>query len=402
MSTNAEATRAWSGAADDLRKKMRLAMQDSKVDDWAAERMLYVVDYLDTLLQGFFALQNILIEQYGRNGQTIGKVIFGEIKNYVQTSLDNLPAEIKDALDNTLEGLATQRKQTEKLLTALEKLPEQWTAELVAEKVQPLVEIKNYVQTSLDNLPAEIKDALDNTLEGLATQRKQAEKLLTALEKLPEQWTAELVAEKVQPLVEHVTTALTGNMDVSGIQKALAEHVQSVAEKAIKDNRKDLQASIKAALDKDTDMAGFVRQIQADLLASLRREVDDTAVMERLQEPLMAAVKEATTRLFCSKEWREEVSESARDATGEAVRSALRSNAEETIADLKQLTADTLDNMRQMRAQMTALQREMAALRGDAEGFQAALMVRVVEAAMPDVVAAATPEVVKMFAKDGE
>ncbi|WP_163055857.1 hypothetical protein [Acidithiobacillus ferrooxidans] len=341
MSTNAEATRAWSGAADDLRKKMRLAMQDSKVDDWAAERMLYVVDYLDTLLQGFFALQNILIEQYGRNGQTIGKVIFGEIKNYVQTSLDNLPAEIKDALDHTLEGLATQRKQTEKLLTALEKLPEQWTAELVA--------------------------------------------------------------EKVQPLVERVTTALTGNMDASGIQKALAEHVQSVAEKAIKDNRKDLQASIRAALDNDTDMAGFVRQIQADLLASLRREVDDTAVMERLQEPLMAAVKEATTRLFRSKEWREEVSESARDATGEAVRSALRGNAEETMADLKQLTADTLENMRQMQVQMMALQGEMAALRGNAEGFQAALMVRVVEAAMPDVVAAATPEVVKMFAgNDGE
>ncbi len=341
MSTNAEATRAWSGAADDLRKKMRLAMQDSKVDDWAAERMLYVVDYLDTLLQGFFALQNILIEQYGRNGQTIGKVIFGEIKNYVQTSLDNLPAEIKDALDNTLEGLATQRKQTEKLLTALEKLPEQWTAELVA--------------------------------------------------------------EKVQPLVERVTNALTGNMDASGIQKALAEHVQTVAEKAIKDNRKDLQASIRAALDNDTDMAGFVRQIQADLLASLRREVDDTAVMERLQEPLMAAVKEATTRLFRSKEWREEVSESARDATGEAVRSALRSNAEETMADLNQLTADTLENMRQMQAQMTALQGEMAALRGNADGFQAALMVRVVEAVMPDVVAAATPEVVKMFARnDGE
>ncbi|MBN6740147.1 hypothetical protein JKG47_06300 [Acidithiobacillus sp. MC6.1] len=341
MSTNAEATRAWSGAADDLRKKMRLAMQDSKVDDWAAERMLYVVDYLDTLLQGFFALQNILMEQYGKNGQTIGKVIFGEIENYVQTALNNLPAEIKAALDNTFKGLETQRKQTEKLLTALEKLPEQWTAELVA--------------------------------------------------------------EKVQPLVERVTTALTGNIDASGIQKALAEHVQSIAEKAIKDHRKDLQASIRATLDNDTDMAGFVRQIQADLLASLRKEVDDTAVMERLQEPLGIAVREATTRLFRSKEWREEVSESAREATGEAVRSALRINAEETMADLKQLTADTLENMRHMRAHMTALQGEMAALRGDAESFQAALMVRVVEAAMPDVVAAATPEVVKMFAhNDGE
>lgn len=345
MSTNAEATRAWSGAADDLRKKMRLAMQDSKVDDWAAERMLYVVDYLDTLLQGFFALQNILVEQYGRNGQTIGKVIFGEMKNYVQTSLDNLPAEIKEALDNTLEGLATQRKQTEKLLTALEKLPEQWTAELVA--------------------------------------------------------------EKVQPLVERVSTALTGTIDASGIQKALAEHVQSVAEKAIKDNRKDLQASIKTALDKDSEMEGFVRQIQSDLLASLRREVEDTAVMERLQEPLGIAVKEATTRLFRSKEWREEVSESARDATADAVRDAVRSvlrgNAEETMADLKQLTADTLENMRQMQTQMTALQREMATLRGDADGFQEAVMVRIVEAVMPDVVAAATPEVVKMFAgNDGE
>ena len=258
--------------------------------------------------------------------------------------------------------------------------------------------MKNYVQTSLDNLPAEIKEALDNALDGLATQRKQTEKLLTALEKLPEQWTAELVAEKVQPLVERVSTALTGTIDASGIQKTLAEHVQSVAEKAIKDNRKDLQASIRAALDKDSDMEGFVRQIQTDLLASLRKEVEDTAVMERLQEPLGVAVKEATTRLFRSKEWREEVSESARDATADAVRSVLRSNAEETMADLKQLTADTLENMRQMRAQMTALQSEMAALRGDADGFQAALMVRVVEAVMPDVVAAATPEVVKMFA----
>ncbi|MBU2852298.1 MULTISPECIES: hypothetical protein [Acidithiobacillus] len=341
MSTNAEATRAWSGAADELRKKMRLAMQDSKVDDWAAERMLYVVDYLDTLLQGFFALQNILVEQYGRNGQTIGKVIFGEMRNYVQTSLDNLPAEIKEALDNTLDGLATQRKQTEKLLTALEKLPEQWTAELVA--------------------------------------------------------------EKVQPLVERVSTALTGTIDASGIQKALAEHVQSVAEKAIKDNRKDLQASIKAALDKDSEMEGFVRQIQSDLLASLRREVEDTAVMERLQEPLGVAVKEATTRLFRSKEWREEVSESARDSTADAVRSVLRSNTEETMADLKLLTADTLENMRQMQTQMMALQREMATLRGDADGFQAAVMVRIVEAVIPDVVAAATPEVVKMFAGgDGE
>jgi hypothetical protein len=59
--------------------------------------------------------------------------------------------------------------------------------------------------------------------------------------------------------------------------------------------------------------------------------------------------------------------------------------------------------MRQMQTQMTALQREVATLRGDADGFQEAVMVRIVEPVMPDVVAAATPEVVKMFAgNDGE
>lgn len=139
-----------------LRKKLELAIQETRVDDWAAERMIYVMDYLDTTLQGFFAFQDVLWNRFGDNGNAlalqVGEILDRRLQYVQQENQKHLDASV-GKLDDWIEE---KKGLNDEIQNALKGLPELWA------KTQMSDELGKVLPDVLEHLKNTLKDHPEN------------------------------------------------------------------------------------------------------------------------------------------------------------------------------------------------------------------------------------------------
>lgn len=113
---------------EEFRQKIRSAIRESRVDDWVADRMTYVVDYLDTLLLGFFTFQNVMMERFGDGGQFVTDQLKAELFKGLQHASqqhNEIMAETQKAFEKWVQDAGNIQHSVDE---AIQKMPELWAA----------------------------------------------------------------------------------------------------------------------------------------------------------------------------------------------------------------------------------------------------------------------------------
>jgi hypothetical protein len=216
----ADAQTEFHQGAEIFRKKILLAIQESRVDDWTAERMLYVVDYLDVLLHGFFAFQDVLWERFGNNGDRLASHLAEHLDKrlqYVSQESGRIAREWKSSLDEWKESIANLPEQVE---MAIHQLPEQ----LAQRRVQDAIEA-----------------SLPKALEALQQDPKRREAFANTI---AQQYAALLAVahpEMERQIIESLRT---------GLQAEWTTALQSLGKGALESLQSQMEAAIPEALGK--------------------------------------------------------------------------------------------------------------------------------------------------------
>jgi gas vesicle protein len=260
--------------AEVFRKKILLAIQESRVDDWTAERMLYVVDYLDVLLHGFFAFQDVLWERFGNNGDRLASHLAEHLDKrlqYVSQESGRIARDWKTSLDEWKESIAGLPEQVE---TAIQQLPE----ELTRRRVQ---------------------DAMEATLSKAMEALHQDPERREALAKTVAQQYADLLAaarpEMERQLIESLRT---------GLEAEWTSALQSLGTDALKSVERQIEAGIPEALGKSLAtalLAPLGETLRTALQAHLQAHPvcksfaialnEQTQMLTRQQESVLSALQ---------------------------------------------------------------------------------------------------------------
>lgn len=276
--------------ANAFRQKILLAIQESRVDDWTAERMLYVVDYLDVLLQGFFAFQDVLWERFGSNGECLAKDLAQRLEKRLQYTAQEsgrVAEEWKGALDTWMKSVDELPSQVE---AALRKLPETLTQRRVQDAIEASFPKAIEALQQDPERRAQLAAAVSQQYAALlASARPETERqLIEALRAgLQTEWTAALQSLSADSLKALQTQLEAGIPEALGtsLAKALQTPLGETLSTALQAH---LQAhpvckSFAASLNQQTQM--LTRQ-QENVLSSLQR-------IEEHQSQPPAAVPEA-------------------------------------------------------------------------------------------------------------
>lgn len=257
--------------AESFRKKIRQSMLESRVDDLVAERMLYVVDYLDVLLQGFFAFQDVLWERFGASGKHIAEHLGQELEKRLQyIEQTNL-----EAIRNLPEQITSER-----VLQALEASFPKALAQMQQEE-----DWHNRFRDHLIGLYAQVLDGAQADLTQSVTRDLQKRVLSTlrdSLQKSLDTEIAQLIREGLQPSLSEAQVAALA----AALQPHLADHLASTLQAHLQAHplQKSLNASLNAqsqALQRSAetyqsslDALHERMQVQEDAFAAFRARFD--------------------------------------------------------------------------------------------------------------------------------
>lgn len=228
MNTTEHQAAAFRDDAEKFREKIQRAMQESHVDTWTADRMIYVVDYLDTLLQGFFAFQNVLWDRFGKNGdllaQHVGNVLEMRLK-YVQQTAEKAAENSQKKVDDWVDA---QKSLPDEVRKAVNDLPGVWAKERIQEALeQALPDALQDFHARIRNHPAAL-DALIPVWDAQLTHALQdwlPKAAQTGLQHLQED--ADLRAD-LEKIGQAQARAVLEKMDYAGPwQRAIQELLDS-------------------------------------------------------------------------------------------------------------------------------------------------------------------------------
>jgi methyl-accepting chemotaxis protein len=249
-----------------FREKIMLSLKNSQVDDWVADRMLYVVDYLDVLLQGFFAFQDTLWDRYGITGEKL--------------SLD-----FSQRLENRLNFLVKEHQQH--LLAwqgLIDKMPES-----IKENVSKLPDAIN---TKL--LSTGLEQALNQVTKSFLEDEKLRAEAAARLSKLY----AALLGSAKPDLKKTLTESFQVKLDeqLAASQKEWQGQLQQVLQKAVEGVQTDaLMGQLAQALQKDS-----LQTLNASLQAHLQAHPLTKTLNQNInaQSQTLFQIREITSSSF--------------------------------------------------------------------------------------------------------
>lgn len=212
-----------------FKDKFLAAKQDAHGDVWVADRMMYVVDFLDTTLQGFFAFQDVLWDRFGENGeflaQHVGNVLDDRLR-YVQQQADKAAESSQKKVDAWVEA---QKSLPQEVENAIRKLPETWAKERMSETLESAM--LEAIRTFADSLQQQTEQTWQHSKLGAAWM-DSLQKLMAPDGESGQKLAADLQKQMGKSLSAWLKTALA---DESFLKKILGDAIQPAMEQAFRD-----------------------------------------------------------------------------------------------------------------------------------------------------------------------
>ena len=221
----------WNQASNEIKAEIKEAIADGRLPDVTAAKMVYVVRYLDALLQGFYHLQDEMVNRYGSSADVIGKTIYKEVVNNLDSVIkENVGAALKTHMAQTLKDLESQQKQVAVVTEALVKLPEQWGEEATSKAAMPLAtRLIDQIARLMGSITKESVEAQTGELlqeayneavqrlieapESISSLQQITKRVADVIDELPERWSDAAVRAAVGPLAQRLVDQLGAHWD---------------------------------------------------------------------------------------------------------------------------------------------------------------------------------------------
>ncbi len=221
----------WNQASNEIKAEIKEAIADGRLPDVTAAKMVYVVRYLDALLQGFYHLQDEMVNRYGSSADVIGKTIYKEVVNNLDSVIkENVGAALKTHMAQTLKDLESQQKQVAVVTEALVKLPEQWGEEATSKAAMPLAtRLIDQIARLMGSITKESVEAQTGELlqeayneavqrlieapESISSLQQITKRVADVIDQLPERWSDAAVRAAVGPLAQRLVDQLGAHWD---------------------------------------------------------------------------------------------------------------------------------------------------------------------------------------------
>lgn len=262
-----------------LRKKLELAIQETRVDDWAAERMIYVMDYLDTTLQGFFAFQDVLWNRFGDNGNAlalqVGEILDRRLQYVQQENRKHLDASV-GKLDDWIEE---KKGLNDEIQNALNSLPELWAKSKMSDELEKVLpDVLKHLKKTLQDHP-ENMDTLLPLWNGFLNDAFQA-----WFPKASKTILADL--EKDESFKESVSAAWKTSAQKTLEQAELGKLWPEVIQAAFSPDKKSGQALIKN-LQESVESA--LNDVMPEVVKNIGADTLDQQIGKQLESALRSA-----------------------------------------------------------------------------------------------------------------
>lgn len=263
MKNEREVTSDWARRADVTRNGILQAIKEGKADRVVADRLLGIVDYLDTLLHGFFTLQQMMVQLYGRQGTGVADQI---ISTFEATFLEKMAIIQESVHDDIVEHSGKRNEASNSFYKSLSALSGK-TAEIGTEIYQTI--IKKVGEADSAVLAAQLHAAVKKAIDNLGNDN---DRLNVALREA----FLEIIKKSIQADADSETSG------IEGLQKALAEQISGIVGKTVMQSLADSTRSldIKDIIEKQVSAgiaSAVTEAIQADDKAELKQYLEEGA-----------------------------------------------------------------------------------------------------------------------------
>lgn len=210
-----EVMSSWSHRAEETRDSILRSIRESGTDRIVADRLLGIVDYLDTLLHGFFTLQQIMVQQYGKQGTGVADQIITSFEATFREQMSIIEARTREDL---LSGRSDRNNAANTFYQSLTNLSGK-TEEIAAEIYKTV--LKKVEKADGKILAANLHSAVTHAIENIRNDKDG--KLGVALR----QAFVEIIQKALQADAE------TSTPGIDGLQKALAAEFADSVGKAV-------------------------------------------------------------------------------------------------------------------------------------------------------------------------